>query len=203
MKSKYLHFSVFLGSVQRHGGTKRSNQLVEVLSEQRVESFNPVKSIKDSVQFSLKHPILLLQSVLFAIYLFLFKRANLKGAIQFALRASYPIHLLNKYKPETVFHETAPGFTLIFMQYLKWKKIQYIAIPHNIEFMVPSQKPQGFPGLAAAFECEIEGYRSALSVKVICDYDKSILACFGINSTVFPYYPIKIDLKNLEELIEA
>ena len=200
MSLKYLHLSVFFDSVQRHGGTKRSQQLVEVLSELGIKSFNPVKPIKNSVQFSLKHPILLLQSTLFAIYLFLFKGVNLKGTIQFALRASYPIYLLRKFKPDILLHETAPGFTLIFMHYLKWKSIKYIAIPHNIEFMVPNQNHSGFRSLAAAFENEIEGYRSASSVKVICDYDKSVLACLGINSTVFAYYPIKEDLKSFSEV---
>lgn len=202
MNSKYLHFSVFFDSVHRHGGTKRSQQLVEVLSEVGVESYNPVKPLKDSIKFSLKHPFLFLQSFLFAIYLLLFEGANLKGTIQFAVSASYPLYLLNKYEPETVLHETAPGFTLMFMQFLKWKKIQYIAIPHNIEFMVPSQKPSGFRNLAAAFASEVDGYKTASEVRVICDYDKSVLACLGINSTVFSYYPIKKDLETFSKVLK-
>lgn len=202
MSFKYLHFSVFIDSVQRHGGTKRSQQLVEVLSGEGVESYNPVKTLKDSIKFSIKHPFLLLQSVLFAIYLFLFKGANLKGTIKFALLASYPLFLLNKYQPETVFHETAPGFTLMFMQYLRWKKIKYIAIPHNIEFMVPNQTPSGFRNIAAAFACEVEGYKAATGIRVICDYDKTILACLGINSSVFSYYPINEDLEAFSAVFE-
>lgn len=199
MKKKYIHFSAFWGSNQRHGGTKRSEQLVEVLSDRGIESFNISLGIKESSKFALRNPILSLKSALFSIYLLIFKGVSLKGAVGYALRAPYPQYLLLKYKPETLFYETAPGFTLLFMEYLKWRKIDFIALPHNIEFMVPNQKNWVFRDLSYAFTSEVECYKAAPHVKVISDYDKSILACLGINSTVFPYYPTK---KDMDEFIE-
>jgi hypothetical protein len=189
----FLHFSVFYGSVQRHGGTKRSEQLAETLNEQDVKTINPYLSYKDAFFFAIKNPVALFESAMFALYLLTFKGVSFKGMLGFFFRAVKPIVILKKNPACTLVHETGPDISLVFMQYLKWKKIPYIAVPHNIEFMVPNQNLVGFRNLASAFACEIAGYKSAKDVRVICDYDKSVLACLGIRSSTFSYYPVKSD----------
>lgn len=200
MKSRYIHFSVFKGSALRHGGTKRSEQLVEILSDAGVESYNPVQSLKEALKFSISHPFLLLRSFPFSLYLLIFKGVSLRAAFSFLVRSVYPIYLIGKLKPDVVIQETVAGFSILFMQYMRQKKINYVAVPHNIEFMVPCQKPLGFRSLAYAFSCEIDGYKAAVAVKTICEYDKSITDCLGVTSSVFPYYPIENDLKEFDEI---
>lgn len=193
MKVKSIHFSVFFGHEIRHGGTKRSEQLVENFKELGIESFNPFLKTKQSVFFSIRKPLILFETIFFSIYLWFFIGVSLLGALNFIFKAVYPISLLKKYNPNIVFLETAPGFTLMFMHFLKFKNQNFVALPHNLEFMVPSQTFVGFRSLSHAFSCEIEGYRFARHVKVISDFDRTVLLCFNICSSVFPYFPSNRD----------
>jgi hypothetical protein len=198
---KILHFSVFFENEHRHGGTKRSEQLVEILSKmQSVKSTNPYVSFESGLKLSFAHPFAFVESILFFFYLFLLKGLSLKGCLKFSVQAVNPIILIKQFKPDLVYLETAPGVSLVIMQYFKWKNINFVAMPHNIEFMVPRSKLYGFSRLAEAFACEVDGYKAAKLVKVISEYDKSLLACLGIESEVLPYYPTIDDEKFFLEI---
>lgn len=199
-KLNYLHLSVFYGCENRHGGVKRSDQIVEALSESNCISYSIVGSPLWSIKFTLKHPLIFLSIIFLSFYLSIFKGLSIKGFFNLMLRGTYPAYLIYKHKPSMVFYEVAPGFPIIFLQYLRWKKIKYIAIPHNIEFMVPGQSASGFRKLHYAFDCELNGYKAAYKVKVISFYDKSLLSCLGVNSTVFSYFPVKKDLQEFKRV---
>ena len=200
---KYLHFSVFYGNKFRHGGVKRSEQLSEILNKcQHIYSTNPYSLFRQALKSCLVRPFIWAEASFFFFYLFALKGLTFKSWLKFSAQAVNPIALIKKHQPDIIYLETAPGISLALMQYLKWKNINYIAIPHNIEFMVPCQDPSGFRSLAYAFECEIDGYRAADSVKVICDFDRSLLACLRVDSEVLPYYPTEdeerfcLDIRN-------
>ena len=73
LKKQIIHFSAFLNTPNRHGGTKRSEQISEEVAKLGIPSFEVNRSLKFSIIKSLQHPILFLESAAFSLYLLIFK----------------------------------------------------------------------------------------------------------------------------------
>lgn len=198
---RYLHLSIFYGHSRRHGGVRRSEQLYEILeSTDGIEgkSLNPYMNLSSSLLQALKNPITFLISLVFASYLLIAKGLSIKGFFKYSLVSVGLMRAIKQYRFDLLLLETAPGVSIPFMHYLSWRRMEYVAIPHNIEFLVPSQVQDVFRGIHYAYLAELTGYRSASQVLAISDLDAVILRCGGVKSHTLEYRPIKADLKRFE-----
>lgn len=195
---KIIHLSIFLGSPKNHGGTKRSSQIAEILAEDNIESL----SINQKQIFSkteiIKNIYLFINIKLFAFYLFLFKGLSIKGLFKFILETFGIFIRIKPIKFSKILIETGPGVSIPLMHYLQYKKISYIAIPHNIECMVPGQMPLYFRTKKQLFDCEITGLKKAERCFAISKFDRAILSSFEINTELLPYFPSQNDLQKLD-----
>lgn len=185
----FLHFSIFLGHSKRHGGVKRSDQIASCLKALPGLSVNPYLPLRDAFAFCLRHPIMFVRSGLFALGLFLFHGLSLIGLIKVSLQAAKLIQVINCQRFDTLVMETAPGLSLHFMRYLSKRQIPYVALPHNIEYLVPHQHDKTFSHSGALFAAESFGYRHALKVFTICDFDRAVARCSGAIASTLPYFP--------------
>jgi len=200
MNIKILHFSVFLGQAKRHGGVKRSEQLAEMLSVFDTISINPYVALKQATFIIFRNPLILIESLVFGLYLLLFHGLGLLGFIKFVLRAPCLIKETRACDFDLLFLEVSLGVSIPFMRYLNWKKIKYIAAPHNVEFLVPFQNRSGFRDKKYLFSSEVYGYQNALEVLTICEYDLSILRNLEVKVFSYPYYPTKKDLLRFDSI---
>jgi hypothetical protein len=185
----YLHFSIFLGHSKRHGGVKRSDQIASYLKPLAGLSLNPYLPLRDAFAFCLRHPLMFMRSGLFALGLFLFHGLSLIGLIKVSLQAAKLIQVIHSQHFDMLVMETAPGLSLHFMRYLAKRQIPYVALPHNVEYLVPHQHDKTFSNNGALFAAESFGYRHALKVFAICDFDRAVACCNGATASTLPYFP--------------
>lgn len=193
---KYLHFSIFLNHTKRHGGVKRSDQITSYLAAASGMSENPYLPLREAIFFCLRNPVAFAKSVIFALHLFFAHGLSIIGLIKISLQATKLIKLVDGSTFDILVLETAPGLSLHFMRYLAGRNIPYIAMPHNVEFLVPHQHDRTFSNSSALFAAETYGYQRALKVVAICDFDRSVLRCIGASASTLPYYPT-VDEENI------
>lgn len=199
---KYLHLSIFGGHEKRHGGTRRSEQLQELLCGADGVSVNPYLGLESSLLLGLRHPLTFLRALVFSAYLYATRGLSFRGFLQYAAYSVNLMKVLERHEFDVVLHETAPGISISFMRYLAWRGIDYIAIPHNIEYLVPGQAMKAFRANHRVYQAEVEGYRAARQVLAICDFDTAILRCSGVDAHTLEYRPIRRD-RAWFELIRA
>lgn len=190
---KYLHLSAASGLSARHGGVRRSEQLEEMLKISNGISINPYIGFKQSIIFALKKPFTLLESFSFSCYLFFIKGLSLRGLMQYAFYSVRLMRALKENSYDIVIHETAASISIPFMHYMSWKKIRYVAVPHNIEFLVPTQIIKIFRSNHHVYRSEMEGFRAAELVLSLSDFDSAILRSGGVNAKTLEYRPTKSD----------
>lgn len=203
---KYLHLSIFDGHASRHGGTRRSEQLREVfegLDDAEGNTVNPYLAIKPALRVALKHPLTLLGTLAFSARLFATRGLSFLGALQYAVCGVNLIKTLERHDFDLVFHETAPGISIPFMRYLASRGIPYVAIPHNIEYLVPGQMLKAFRGNHRVYQTETEGYQAARHVLGICEFDTAILRCGGANASTLEYRPTREDRQRFARIRAA
>lgn len=199
---KYLHLSIFCGHTKRHGGTRRSEQLQELLEGADGVSVNPYLKLKPSLLVALRHPLTFLHALGFSAYLYATCGLSFRGFLQYAASSVNLVKVLERHTFDIVLHETAPGISIPFMRYLAWRGIDYVAIPHNIEYLVPGQVMKAFRANHRVYQTEIAGYRSARQVLSICDFDTAILRCSGANVRTLEYRPIRRDRERFDLIRE-
>jgi len=203
---KYLHLSVFDGHASRHGGTRRSEQLREVfegLDDAEGRTVNPYLAIKPALRFAVRHPLTLLGTLAFSARLYATRGLSFLGSLQYAVCSVNLIKTLERHDFDLVFHETAPGISIPFMRYLASRGIPYVAMPHNIEYLVPGQVMRAFRGNHRIYQTETEGYRQALHVLGICEFDTAILRCGGANASTLEYRPTQADRQRFARIRAA
>lgn len=200
---KYLHLSIFGGHAKRHGGTRRSEQIQEMLNGADGVSVNPYLRLKPSLLVALCHPLTFLRALCFSAYLFATRGLSLWGFLQYAACSVNLMKVLERHEFDIVLHETAPGISIPFMRYLAWRGFDYIAIPHNIEYLVPGQVMKAFRANHRVYQTEVEGYRSARQVLAICEFDAAILRCSGADARTLEYRPTRRDRARFESIRES
>lgn len=193
---KYLHLSIFDGHSKRHGGTRRSEQLRELLEDAGGLSgvtVNPYLGVKAALRFSLRHPITFGSALLFSAKLYATRGLSFRGFLQYAVCSTNLMMVFDQHDFDLVLHETAPGISIPFMQFMAAQGIDFIAIPHNIEYLVPGQVMKAFRSNHRVYQTEIEGYRAARQVLSICDFDTAILRCNSVNAHTLEYRPTRLD----------
>jgi glycosyltransferase involved in cell wall biosynthesis len=200
---KYLHLSIFDGHTKRHGGTRRSEQVRELLDQMEGAegiSINPYLKEMSALRLAAHHPLLFLRALWFSVRLYFTRGLSFLGFLQYAACSVNLLKALEDHAFDIVIHETAPGISISFMKYLSSRGIPYIAIPHNIEFMVPGQVLRAFRNRHRLYQTEIEGYCSAQQVLAICDFDTAILRCNGVNARTLVYRPTRSDRTIFERI---
>lgn len=203
---KYLHLSIFDRHIKRHGGTRRSEQLRELLESAESISgvtINPYLDVNASLRLSLRHPIMFGRALMFSVWLYVSHGLSFKGFLQYAVCSVNLLIALKRHSFDLVLHETAPGISIPFMHYMVSCGINYVAIPHNIEYLVPGQVMKAFSDNHRLYQTEIEGYRGARQVLAICDFDTAILRCSGVNAHTLEYRPTRTDRERCKRIREA
>ena len=161
---------------------------------------NPYLKFKPSLLVALRHPLIMMRAIIFSAYLFAARVLSFRGFLQYAVCSVHLIKILDNYEFDIVLHETAPGISIPFMRYLDWRGIDYVSIPHNIEYLVPGQIMKVFRSNHRAYQVEVEGYRSARQVLAICNFDAAILRCTGVAARTLEYRPIHNDRIRLQQI---
>lgn len=183
----------FRDQPQRHGGVKRSAQLNEALGELGAETVSLKRPNVEQLKSCLFNPLRTVRHIIRAKMLFFFRGVTLTGAIKYVLMAATAEQEIRRLKPALVYIETSTGQGILTMDVLRRLKIPYLAMPQNIEFMVPGGVTKTFRSLSASVRFEIEGFKNAVHVKTICNFDAAVLQCFGIEASEFPAFPDEKD----------
>jgi hypothetical protein len=202
VNKKILYISSFLGSPKRHGGTRRSEQIFEILKE-----INGVELIVLSNAMTWKEMLsrhiwtcllCFSKAMLGALKLMILRTLSLRGGVFYVLYGGPIIHCLRSGKIDLIVMETVHGASMVVADIIKKTGVPYIVVPHNIEFLVAGQTDISFCSAGNAFNWEINIYKGALQTIAISEFDATILRCFDIKVDVLPYYPTEDILKNIE-----
>jgi hypothetical protein len=194
---KRLHIAAFLGHKSRHGGVRRTEQLIEVIRPLGVETINPFVGFNEALAQAIRHPLALLRFFLRSLQLALTSGFTFKGIIRLTVYGSNVYTLVKKGKYDEVLIETTTREPLLVVEALRIAKVKYYVFPHNIEFMVPSQRETSYRKKSHHFSFEYEVYRDAEKVFTISDFDTAILSSMEISCCTMPYYPVEVELENL------
>ena len=200
-KKQYLFISPFYKSRCKHGGFKRSSQLVEIFSEYDFLFYNPYFNFREGIIFIKKNFFNLFDSFIFATRLYLFKGLSLKGFLLILIKSIFFIEILNKNRGRKILMEGGGNLPIIFCQYLIQRKISFQILPSNIEYLVRDRRDNSyFRSNFYKYKNEIEVYNYSEKIITISEYDSSILACHNISSTCYPYFPDKKNQKKLFQI---
>ena len=198
---KFLFISPFYKSRNKNGGYKRSKQLIEKFSEYDFLFLNPYYNLKQSFIFLKKDFSYLFLSFFFATRLYIFKGLSFRGYFLIILKSIVFIKVVNRNSNRKILMDGGGNLPIIFCQYLIQRKINFIILPANIEYLVRDPKDNNyFRSNFYKYRNEIEVYKYSEKVITISEYDYSILACHNINSKCLPYFPAKKNLKKLVEI---
>ena len=198
---KFLLISPFYKSRNKNGGYKRFKQLIEKFSEYDFLFINPYFNLNESFIFLKKNFIYLFISFFFATRLYIFKGLSLKGYFLIILKSIVFIKVVNRNSKRKILIDSAGNLSIILCQYLIQRKINFIILTANIEYLVRDPKDKNyFRSNFYKYRNEIEVYKYSEKVITISEYDSSILACHNINSKCFPYFPEKKNLKKLFQI---
>ena len=200
LKKKYLLLSTFLNNKVRHGGVKRSDQIVELLKRYDVVSVNPYLSIGKSIKLSLLNPSAFLEGFCFSIFAF-FKGISIKGLIIFSLKSVEIIKIIRANSNREIILDGGGNLPILLMNFLIYKKLKFNTFLQNIEYLVPEKKINNyFKSPRDKYFFELKGYKGASSIFTISDLDSAILGCHKINSEIIPYFPAAKDFKKLKTI---
>ena len=198
-REKFLFISPFFRNNEKHGGVKRTLQIIENLSELQISISNPYISLKNSFIYLRKNHLIIFKSFYFSLILYLFKGLSIRGFFLTIFKSMKFINLIDSNNKERIIIEGGGDLPIIFCQYLIYRKIKFISFLSNIEYLVPgTTKSNYFRNNFHKFKIELETYKYSEKLITISEYDQSILACHGIKSEYFPYFP---EIKEKKKLI--
>ncbi len=204
MKKKVLHISSFLQSSTRHGGTRRSEQILEMLEER-----DDVDLIVLSNAISWQENVSKYKSIWICLFSvskiissafkhFVARRLTLRGVYRYIFYGYPVICCINSEKIDLIVLEVVKGTSMVVADIVRISELPYIVVPHNVEFLVHGQSDNSFFSPGDAFDWEVNIYRGAKQILAISEFDAAILRCFDINVDFLPYYPSKSFFDNIE-----
>lgn len=129
---------------------------------------------------------------------------SLRGFARYLSYGSNIAQFLADHKPDLVALELCPGVSMIAGDIVRRSGIPYVVFPQNLEFLVPSIRPEAtFGSFAGAYEIEASIYRHARRVLAISGFDATILKCMGIDAALWPSYPPPEERRRLFGIREA
>jgi hypothetical protein len=180
MRPSGVHIAAFLGAVKKDGGYKRSLQLTEYA---RADGHDVLvmPDRKAALVAALQRPQWLVALLLPTIYCGI-RFLSLKGCAAMLVYGAWLCGELHRRKWPAVRLEVSANYGILLGNVLVSLRILFQAYPHNVEFMVPSQRQSFFRSLDAAFAAEMRVYRRAQVVHAISDFDATALQALGISS---------------------
>ena len=198
----YLFISPFYKNKIRHGGVKRTYQIIEDFCDEDFYLENPYINFKEGLKvFTKNNFITKINALYFSLRLFFGNGITFKGLILIFFKCQKFLEIINSNKKKKIILEGGGDLPIIFSQYLIQKNIKFSFFLSNIEYLVPDEnKSNYFRSNYFKYKLEIKGYKNAEKLITISNYDSSIIACHGIKSDTFQYYPIKQERKKLRAI---
>lgn len=207
MMNKIIRFTTFNSNPNGNGGDKRTSQITELLSSKNIEShFLPsgigeAKNLIDCLQKWLK-------SITYFFWVAIFIKRPLHfrttfRTIRMVTRQKEVFNILNAENHEFVLWEsTKTEFSFVVPLFIK-KGYRIVAIPHNIESLVPFQYS------VLTKEKSPDWFNSEISLLKKCDFifaiskeDTLLLNLFGVKAYYLPYFPTDEIFNNLIRIRE-
>jgi hypothetical protein len=187
---RVLHIAGFLHFRRTHGGVKRSRQIEAAISEAGGTTITLPNGHTVVVKAALRSPGLLLRTVLIALPL-LWNGFTVKGVGIAIIYGVWLRQQIDAHRPDSVYLEVIPNIGMVLGTLLAAYGCRYVALPHNIEFLVPDQQQSYLRSPAAAFAVETEIFRRAQRVIAISDFDTAVIGCLGVmQAETLPYEPV-------------
>lgn len=190
-----IRHSKFASNPFGDGGSKRSAQIEELLKSGSLtfenDDFTLPKGLSklQLLKLSLRAIGFIRKNIGWKVYPSL--KARFNAIKYFALRT--PV-ILDKYKGKNacfVWESTVSG-NYGYPYLMKAAGANVIAVPHNLESVVPTQKDSQTETVAPKwFYNEIERLKKCDAVFAISKEETWILRLFGVNAYYLPYYPAK------------
>ncbi|MCD6060399.1 MAG: hypothetical protein K0S16_710 [Moraxellaceae bacterium] len=195
---KILHIPKYLGTGMRHGGTRREEQVQELLEE----AFPPPHELHTLciLPHRLEWRALAAADIGFYFRLLciglprlLWRGLSLRGAAWLLVYGVAMRRKILRLAPDHVFLEGSYGASLLLAELLGEAGITYSLLPHNIQFMVPEHRDNFFRNGGIAFEWELRAFRGAVRVHCISSLDRQVADCVGARTALLPYYPVRAE----------
>jgi hypothetical protein len=195
-----LLISSFGSDAKRHGGTRRSAQIQELLLQNESKTIVPPSGKRAILSFAFRHPFSILAMLPVAL-LVSYRYLGLRGLIGAILYGGWLHSELRQFNWTTIRIEITPNINLILANMLASLGLKYISYPHNIEFLVPGQSQSFFRSGSAAFAAEVNVYKKSSSVFTISDFDSAVIKSLGVSRVETLYYkPARIDAIAIAEI---
>lgn len=197
-----VHLSSSLWSAQRHGGVRRSEQIVHDIG--RVYDELPVLSCSRITRTWRVRPTVALPTAWRALCLLLQGVLSPRGFVRYLTYGTSIAQFLATHKPGLVTLELCPGVSMIAGDIVRRSGVPYVVFPQNLEFLVPSPRPEvTFRNFVGAYEIEALLYRQARKVFAISGFDATILKCMGVDAGVWSSYPPEEDVVRFAKIRDA
>lgn len=194
-----LLVAAYSDSRERHGGARRSLQLVEYFRELYADGFSllPMRDLVEGHRISIGDLVSVLCR---GVRHLLAGRMSIYGftrylALGHRLRAE-----IARRSPDVIYFETAPEWPLLLADVALNSGIPCILIPSNIEFLVRAQAQRSFSGFSAMAGWEVDMYRKSRGVLAISHFDAAVVRCIGGTGEVLEYFPprdIEVELLDI------
>ena len=190
---------MFAGHENKHGGWRRSKQLVEFFTNEKfshVDYFD-LKKIDLRIQDYIIFFAILLSNIGYLRYL------KFKSYMKSCFLAAKIFREAHNF--ELVSFEYGPNefmFGILFWSNFPIKKREYICCPHNIEGHVRDQPFSWLRNDNIFFDSELKVLRRASRVLFISKYDQDVVKLSEKKSQVFYYFPPTSVLDGLLEIRE-
>lgn len=197
---KPIHLTAFADHQLRHGGIKRSLQLRALVEFSGSEVLFLPATKWDAIRGLLLSPLSALRVLPLAARLG-FQHLTLRGVFAATVYGGWLYAQLRQHGWPDVTIEIAPDRPILLGNILVSLGIQFTAMPHNLEFMVPGQVQRSIRSADSAFALEMRIYRNAQLVQTISEFDCKILHALGVpKAGVLPYAPPEDDAKRLHTI---
>lgn len=196
--SKSFHISAFWrDDIVKHGGVRRSAQLGEYAARHGREVCCPPRSLVGLGRGLLK-PLVCFR-VLILIYRAGFSRFTLRGIVVAIRQGVWLLPILDQSPNEEIWIEIAPGRPMLLAMFLCCRGQNFVAYPHNVEFLVPRPPHPYFSGPEAEYIIERLIYKSARRTYAISHFDAAVIRSLGgFNVTTLSYTPVGIFKEQLQ-----
>lgn len=184
---KVLYHTIYPENQWGHGGEKRTAQLKEILSGNNIECKYPdyhdkssfISILKCALSLTLTVRLLTIKSII----------SFLKYFKNFATQISSLDIFLRQEETVFIWESTSDIYYYLPCWARKKNKV-VIAIPHNLESLVPGKKSK-LTGKTSpyGFNMEIKVLRQCDVVFAISREETLMLKLFGVNALHLPYYP--------------
>lgn len=200
-------YTSFNPNAKGHGGEKRSFQISEIIKthfpEIQQKKIEIIGSVYNSKEFQRNQKLLSYFSKKNQLSEFsnIFQELPIRSKINTNALINFYINHFLPYKKGLVIWEPSILTDYLLPRVLKSLNFKIIALPHNIESLVPNQKNSFTPIQDNdSFKYELESFHFCDRIFSISRSDQLILGLNKVNSDFLPYFPIGKQNEEFQEL---